>query len=235
MGSHHDFVPIIEKLEKSFYCITLDLPFHGENKDFIFNNPQDAEQAILKTLQLTSLKRSTLIGYSMGGRIAQRLLKHLENSRLVLISAALLPLNSQEIIERKRSEKQIISDLLNKPFIDFLSSWYQKPLFKTLKKNSQVYQSLIKQRAHQNPQKLISALEFFSPTTYTPPPYFLENLATPLLYIAGEQDEKYKVLSASIHSLKPDAWISTISQSSHALHLEQPGTVAYLIDQFAKK
>lgn len=68
-GSH--FLPLEESLGTGYTILAPDLPFHGntEWKDPYFNM-NDLSQLITEILRHTGSERFSLLGYSMGGRVA---------------------------------------------------------------------------------------------------------------------------------------------------------------------
>jgi 2-succinyl-6-hydroxy-2,4-cyclohexadiene-1-carboxylate synthase len=92
MGAAADWAPIGRGLQGEFQCVTIDLPGHGQS----LNPPEEAysvagaTEAVVEVLNAEGIDSCTLVGYSMGGRVALSLaLRHPDRvHRLVLESAS---------------------------------------------------------------------------------------------------------------------------------------------------
>ena len=101
LGTKSDWQKVIENLPH-FRCLSLDLPFHGENKKLsplkILNKPlnflKDKIQHLIKD------EPYILIGYSLGGRIAQYYALQAQvqrgNLQAVILEGANLGLQSEQ-------------------------------------------------------------------------------------------------------------------------------------------
>lgn len=232
MGTHNDFKRVIEALQKDYFCIAIDLPGHGFSRKFLPTSIDEFEGLILDTIEPYTLNDFTFVGYSMGGRIALKLSKILRPSALALISARILPLTAQEQKRRFEIDKQQSLELQDLPFLNFLTTWYNLPLFKTLNKNSNLHRQMIEERQKQSPQALAHILKLISPATYSAGPQILKDLQCPLLYCAGIEDAKYYQQIQEIKNKKKDLWLAAFSGASHALHLEQINSLAQTLKQF---
>ncbi len=109
--------------------------FLGSPDDFSFLNHKDIYLHDL--YQMTALpvvhESDTLIGYSMGGRLALELARscryHLK--RLVLLSAHPGPSSEEERKDRKEFELKVVEELRNKDRRSFLNWWNALPVFST--------------------------------------------------------------------------------------------------------
>ena len=71
LGTKSDWQKVIESLPH-FRCFSLDLPFHGENKAVAVEDFEQTAQFLEEQIQhLIKDEPYILIGYSLGGRIAQ--------------------------------------------------------------------------------------------------------------------------------------------------------------------
>jgi len=71
LGMKSDWQKVIENLPH-FRCFSLDLPFHGENKAVAVEDFEQTAQFLEEQIQhIIKDEPYILIGYSLGGRIAQ--------------------------------------------------------------------------------------------------------------------------------------------------------------------
>lgn len=231
MGSHLDFLPVIEILQKEFYCLAIDLPGHGNSSPFIPQNIEEFDDIVTLTIQKNISSPFHLVGYSMGGRVALKLSSRLQPSMLSLISSKVFPLNEKEQLVKIAHELDLTQQLENDSFINFLKIWYSHPIFKSLTIDSKEYDQMLSQRKKQSPAALAQILKLTSPVYYS---HQIATLKCPLLYVAGYQDKKYIQELAKVKRYYPKAWLSTFSNCSHALHIEKPHTLTYTLKQFQR-
>lgn len=129
--------------------------------------------------------QDTLIGYSMGGRIAMEIasLAKFELKKLVIINAHPgLPLRD-EIPGRKVWEESVIERLENMSSTDFLEYWNKLPLF-------DADEPLVELSM----EKQAKSLDLFKQHRLSQQKCFLDELQehrNKVLWIAGERDSKY--------------------------------------------
>lgn len=78
LGSSEDWIPIMKAVSGSARCISIDLPGHGESRVKSSNGEaqgprlsiENVAKILSKTLDQISSEKVTLVGYSMGARIA---------------------------------------------------------------------------------------------------------------------------------------------------------------------
>ena len=132
---------------------------------------------------------------------------------LTLISAH-FGLPKKERAPRLQQDAKWAKILLERPIDEFLTQWYDQPLFHTLDRDQ-----MRKLRQKQDPISLAKSLIYYSlgrQPLYLPPKGHL---------LVGEWDQKFRELYApySPHLL---------TKAGHAAHLEQPKQIAELIQRF---
>ncbi|HEX2728748.1 MAG TPA: alpha/beta fold hydrolase, partial [Rubrobacteraceae bacterium] len=92
MGSSGDWGGITAVLEERYFCVAVDLPGHGTSvglplESYTF---EVAARMVLAVLGELGIERTTLVGYSMGGRLALYTALRIPQrvSRLVLVGAS---------------------------------------------------------------------------------------------------------------------------------------------------
>ena len=123
-----------------------------------------------------------------------------------------------EIEQKKeqRDKEDLWQARLNNMSVDeFLTLWYGEPLFSSLQNNKALFSEVLQKRRHQNKEGLASMMDEFRLSEQ--PIFSPERGRHILLY--GQWDEKYKELYRQKNS---QAEVVEISQSGHAMHLENP-------------
>lgn len=204
LGVKEDWNEMITILKGSYDCLAIDLPGHGKEPycDKILEN--------IKILVQQSSQKPILIGYSMGGRIALQLRKHV--SALIILSAHYGLETKEEKANQLHRDHLWSEKLLTLPIQAFLKEWYAQPLF-----HGTDVSSLIERRAKQNPQALSRALMQLS-LAHQP---YIHDFPCKTLFLHGENDLKYRALYSK---LPKTVTVSQIEKSSHAILLDNPAS-----------
>lgn len=206
LGSALDWEMVIRS--RLLSAIAIDLPGHGKN----------SEEFDLFA-HLKQLGPLHLVGYSMGGRLA---LKYkCENPHLVLsttlISTHLGLKTEEEKGLRFVSDLSLAEEIRNTSIDEFLRRWYDQPLFRTLL----LKMDICSMRRNQNREALANILLKYS-LGFQPDYSFLVDDKTTL--IVGEHDPKYQALYQNYHP-------TLISNSGHAIHLEEPDQLGMVLQE----
>lgn len=179
----------------------------------------------------------SLIGYSLGGRLALHLA--LEYPK-ILSSLVIIGANPgiEDIAERaRRLESDIaLSKRLEKEGMEsFLSQWYAQPLFAPLVEKQELFSPVLERRRDSNPLISAGILRGLSVGAQTPLWMRLPEIGVATLLLTGGRDAKYQAISDRMASLMPDAQCASIADAGHAVHLEAPETTFGIISDFLKR
>lgn len=174
----------------------------------------------------TQIKRAHVIGYSMGGRIALRLL---QTSSDVLASVVLESCNLGCATETERTE----AAQRNQGWVDriqhdgmeaFVNYWETLPMFATQKELG--WDKLLHvSRAANNPTSMVLCLQGSGKQAMPLTEVTLEAVRTqrqnglPMLYIYGDKDAKSAVVAAT---LEAEGVLVSAIPAGHNVHLEAP-------------
>ena len=231
-----DFNPIIFLLSKSYCCLAVDLPGHGETRvigDESCYNMSNTAEAVIKLLDDLQIDKCLLLGYSMGGRLALYMTLHFPQrfEKVVLESASPGLKTEKERSHRLQADLQLAQKLENSNIKDFLLNWYEIPLFKSLK-NSPNFDKLIETRLANNPLELAKSLRNMGTGNQ---PSLWEKLAQnqiPLLLLAGEYDDKFTTINTEIASLCPTASLEIVPKAGHNIHFENIDKFVAVVREF---
>ena len=214
LGSHKDAKSLIHNSFISWHAI--DLPGHGKTK----------QEAAFKdlTTYLDNLSSSFhLVGYSLGGRVAQKLASHINCKSLSLLSSHTI-FNDQEYLARIEFEKNLLQNLIIQPLDEFLITFYNSPIFASLRHNRSLFEKYIKARLSQDKDDLIFGLNELAMTNIVSD---LPNC--PILGLYGEFDLKYQ----KIYTLLPEkVSVVSIDHAGHTIHLENPKSCLKALEKF---
>lgn len=220
LGCKEDWNEVIDLLEKKFYCLSIDLPGHGS--PLTDNFPHMLE----KSLKAEKLEKVSLVGYSMGGRLALMATQALPTlfSHTIAISAHPGLRDEKEQIKRLDDDLKWERLLKTKPLEEFIHAWYQQPLFDSLRKKADLYAEIIKRRAQHSAPSLSAVLHLYGLGVLPPILHFSRQT----FFLCGEEDIRYREL---YKKMVPQSQLFTLKQCGHALHLENPAACALSIEQ----
>lgn len=209
LGSPQDWHPVCQHLNSS--CTLLTLPGHQ-------NKPCD-----LTLLEKEIPSNTTLIGYSLGGRLAMQFASRYPEriERLIILSAHPGLDNGKE--KRLKTDESWVQLLKTEGMEKFLKKWYQQPLFSTLDPR------LTQNREPHDPQLLAKVLKNLSPAKLPSMWKSLQDFSFPILFLFGERDIKYKPIATRLRKRFP---VEFIPNCGHAIHLENPSLCAQKIQAF---
>ncbi len=217
--------PFADELSTTHSLVAIDLPGHGGSGEVRADLSQTTE------LVASSIDRSIVIGYSLGGRVALHLaLGHPQLvERLVIISAT-GGLDSEEERRQRRVADESLADHLEDIGVDaFLDEWLSQPMFASLTAE----QSFRELRATNAAAGLASSLRLCGTGTQESLWSRLGELTMPVLVIAGANDEKFTHLGHRlVESIGTNASIQLIDNAGHSAQLENPAATAATVTKW---
>ncbi|MEG3939209.1 MULTISPECIES: 2-succinyl-6-hydroxy-2,4-cyclohexadiene-1-carboxylate synthase [unclassified Microcoleus] len=235
-GNNQDFSSVISLLSQNYCCLAVDLPGHGKTRvsgDESCYNMSNTAQALIDLLDDLQIDKCLLLGYSMGGRLALYMTLHFPErfEKVVLESASPGLKSEKERSHRLQSDLQLAQKLENSNIKDFILNWYDRPLFKSLKKFPK-FDQLIESRLANNPLEVAKSLRNLGIGNQ---PSLWEKLTQnqiPILLLAGEYDEKFQAINAEIASFCPAASLNIIPNAGHNIHFENIDKFVEVVRQF---
>jgi len=215
--------PILPHLSGARSVIRVDLPGHG------LSTHADADLISTAALVVETCGRGTVVGYSMGGRIALHIgLDHAEFvDRLILIGATPGIVDADERHERRRQDEFLAARIERDGVPAFLEDWLANPLFAGLPKSP----ADLDDRLRNTSAGLAASLRRCGTGTQTPLWSRLASLPMPVAVIAGARDDKFAEIGRDmVAAIGDGATLHLVEGAGHSAHLEQPTAVAAIID-----
>ena len=226
----------------------LDLVGHGESE-----RPADAcayaldaqGEALLSFARMVADRegaRPAVLGYSMGGRVTLAALRRDPRAfaAVVLEAAGFGPATQAERDAATERDAACAARLRADGLEAFMDFWEQLPLFASQRDlPPDVRERLRAGRMANDAEALARTFEQAGQHVMLSRAETLETLAvlraggTPLLYLAGERDEKYRALAAQ--AAEAGATVRIIPGAGHNAHLEAPATFAKEVASFLRK
>ncbi|KDP31426.1 hypothetical protein JCGZ_11802 [Jatropha curcas] len=256
LGTGEDWVPIMKAISGSARCISIDLPGHGgsniqncggtEAKQEVTLSVEIIADVLYKLIQEITPRKVTLVGYSMGGRIALHMaLRHQDKiNGAVIISGS--PGIEDGMARKIRWVKDVSRSrlLIDYGLQTFLDAWYAGELWDSLRSHPRFKEIVSSRLLHDDIHYLAKALSDLSIGRQMPLWEELKQSDIPLLLIVGERDGKFKAIARKIcneigqyRKCSNDTGnniLGTVEvpNCGHAVHLEDPLHVIRSIRQF---
>ena len=235
MGNRHAFDRVLPYLCDRLRCLTVDLPGHGHTQVYGGSDcyrMAPTATALIELLTQLQIPKCTLLGYSMGGRLALYLAVHYPHLfTTVILESASPGLKTQlERDLRLEQDLQLANELETMEFSAFLERWYCNPLFTSLRKHPD-FEQLIAQRLTNTPLALAQSLRQLS--TGRQPSLWpqLGTISLPLWLWVGELDPKFTQINTDILINCRMARFKIVAHGGHTLHFERPLAFANLIHE----
>lgn len=221
-------------LNPNLSILAPDLPGHGENA---FLPADSFDRQILSLLELEDFEGLTLIGYSLGGRLGLHSVLSTPKrfpSFVGISTSAGIDVEAERDL-RKNQDYQLAIRLRaitsESAFRDFLSEWWELPVFKSQVRSLESKERFIASRLSQNPQALAESLMRWSSGVLPSLWDSLEGYSGRSLFLAGDADEKYVQISRKMASKMPSSQLQILPDVGHQILIENPLEAArYVVD-----
>lgn len=215
--------------------VAIDLIGHGLTaapKEVTYYSMEAQIELLEALFERLALVNFTLIGYSMGGRVALSYASRFPDrvTKLILESASPGLASLEERKARKQADDQLADKIEKNGIPSFIDKWEAIPLFASQRNLPiHVQQSVRKERLNQREIGLANSLRGMG--TGVMPSLWgkLNNLHIPVLLITGLLDEKFVKLSKQMEEKLPNVKNITVLNVGHAIHVENPTEFATII------
>ncbi|AKP66481.1 2-succinyl-6-hydroxy-2,4-cyclohexadiene-1-carboxylate synthase [Companilactobacillus ginsenosidimutans] len=230
LGSKIDFHKLIEDFPEQF--LVLDLLGFGANRfqnvppeRFLQNNQVSDLESIFTKL---NLKNISLVGYSMGGRLALAYaLKFPRRTNELILESTTAGIDGDDQRKLRREHDEKLAASLEQNGIEkFIENWENLPLFATQKEvNPSSFEFMHNQRITQNPINVANSLRNMG--TGKQPNYWheLSTLRIPKVkIIVGSEDEKFLKIGHRLQTLISNSSEIIVKNAGHNIHFEHPNS-----------
>jgi 2-succinyl-6-hydroxy-2,4-cyclohexadiene-1-carboxylate synthase len=219
--------PMVAALAESYRALAPDIRGHGSASG---REPVTLD-AVLDDVAGIAPERFTLVGYSMGGRIALHAALRFEDrvDRLLLIGASPGIADPTERAARRAADDRLADEIEHMTIEAFARRWAQTPVLAG--QPPAVAAAIDADRRRNQPAGLARALRGLGTGALPSLWDRLAELGVPVTLAVGEHDEKFKAIATEMAAALPMAEVAVIPGTGHAVHLEAPERVAELIRQ----
>lgn len=185
---------------------------------------ESAATALVNLVDSFDAASFSVVGYSMGGRLALYLasIYAMRMDALVIESASPGLRTDAERVERRASDERWARMLKEQGTASFLDAWYRQPLFESLAARADLLTAVKASRMQNVPGELARALHGFS--VGNQPPLWDEWRGNhiPTLVVAGELDAKYRAVAREMGAMCDAARVAIVPGAGHNVHEEAP-------------
>lgn len=220
--------PLAEHLSTRCRLIRPDAPGHGGS---MRHARADVEQGA--DLLVATGGRSTLIGYSMGGRLCLTAALREPDAVDVLVLIGATPGISDPVQRSERRDADgALADRLERIGMQaFIEEWLALPLFAGLP----AWARFESERRTNTAAGLAASLRHAGTGSMTPLWERLGELSMPVLWITGASDERYGETAArAVRAIGSNAHHEAIVGAGHAAHLERADEATAIISEFVQ-
>lgn len=236
-GSTKTWDKVIGSFKETYRIITIDLIGHGlTDAPYSVQRYSMEEQVELlhDFFEARRIPSFTLIGYSMGGRVAIAFtMKYEEKVDQLILESSSPGLQKEEEREARRKSDHALAAKIEKNGLEaFVEQWENIPLFESQKTLPETKQQAIREeRLNQRVIGLANSLRGMG--TGSQPSFWddLKNFTKPVLLITGELDEKFQQKALDMKERFLCCKNVTVSGVGHAIHVENPQIFATIIEK----
>lgn len=236
-GSTKTWDSVVQSFEGEYRIFLVDLIGHGLTDAPYSVQRYSMEEQIELLHDFFEARRIplfTLIGYSMGGRVALGYtMKYPEMVEQLILESSSPGLSTiEERIARKKSDHALADRIEKNGLKDFIDYWESIPLFESQKRLPIPTQKAIQsERLEQREIGLANSLRGMG--TGQQPSYWeeLHNYTKPVLLITGELDKKFEKKAEFMENRFPCCEKIIVENVGHAIHVENPKSFATIIEE----
>jgi 2-succinyl-6-hydroxy-2,4-cyclohexadiene-1-carboxylate synthase len=223
--------PVVAALGERYRALAPDIRGHGSAAD----RAPASLGAVLDDLTELAPDRFTLVGYSMGGRLALHAALapalRARIGRLVVIGASPGLADPAEREARRLADERLAGEIDQMTIEEFAERWARTPVLAG--QPPQVAAAVHADRLRNQPTGLAGALRGLGTGALPSLWDRLSEIRAPVALIVGERDEKFRAIAGEMARGLPDASVVVMPGAGHAVHLEAPARVAAVIEQSA--
>lgn len=213
--------PVLAALGERYRATAPDIRGHGAASAA---EPVTLE-AVIDDIAALVPARFTLVGYSMGGRIALHVALAMPErvERLVLVGASPGIADPGERAARRTEDERLADEIESSTIEEFARRWAATPVL------AGQPPWINEERLRNDPIGLARALRGLGTGALPPLWDRLGELAMPVTLVVGERDQKFRGIAGQMASAMTRADVVVVPGAGHAAHMEEPAAVAEAI------
>jgi 2-succinyl-6-hydroxy-2,4-cyclohexadiene-1-carboxylate synthase len=217
--------PVIAALGERYRAIAPDIRGHGSAPE---RQPVSLG-AVIGDIAGLAEGCFTLVGYSMGGRIALHAALALPQrvERLVLVGASPGIADARECLVRRHADERLADEIEKLSIEEFARKWASTAVLAD--QPAIVRAAAEADRLRNRPAGLARALRALGTGALPSLWGRLGELPMPVVLVVGERDQKFRAIADEMGAAIPGSEVVVVPGAGHAVHLEVPAAVAHVI------
>jgi 2-succinyl-6-hydroxy-2,4-cyclohexadiene-1-carboxylate synthase len=222
--------PVIAALGERYRAIAPDIRGHGSASE---RQPVTLE-AVLDDVAGLDDGPVTLVGYSMGGRLALHAALALRErvERLIVIGASPGIADAAERAARRDADERLAGEIEQLSIEAVAGRWESVAGQVLAGQPPRVRKAARLDRLRNTPAGLARALRGLGTGALPPLWDQLAKLRMPVALVVGERDLKFRAISEQMASAVSGAKVVAVPDAGHAVHLEAPDALADVIASY---
>jgi len=210
--------PVLAALGERYRAIAPDIRGHGSASRA---RPLTLD-AVIGDVAVLTQDRFTLVGYSLGGRIALHAALALRRrvERLVLIGASPGIADPAQRAARRAADERLAAEIEAATIEEFATRWAATPVLEG--QSPEVKAAAHADRLRSTPAGLAAALRGLGTGALPSLWERLGELSMPVVLIVGERDEKFRAIGQRMARELSRVELVVVADIGHAVHLEAP-------------
>jgi len=230
MGSPDTFRGLVDGMSRP--VLARELPVPDPFVDDALSDAHDrVARCLLDSLETEGVSRFHLLGYSLGGRIAMHMARQApERVDHVILESAHPGLDDPREREARRNHDAEWAKRIRTGWPDVLDAWYDQGVFASLP--SELRTRLRSEKMARDPEFMARTLESLSLGRQRPLWEDLARSASPILFVSGEMDDRYRGIGERLAAQSGPIRHQTLPGAGHVVHREQPEAYLAALESF---
>jgi 2-succinyl-6-hydroxy-2,4-cyclohexadiene-1-carboxylate synthase len=234
-GSVASWRPHLEAFGQHHKLVMIDMLGHGESDcpaNPLRYRMEYCLDDLIELFDQLQLNTVTLLGYSMGGRVALSFaVAHSDRVNKLILESASPGLADVAEREARVANDEVLAIRIEREGLEaFVNYWERSPLFASQARlPGSVRVELRTQRLRANPKGLANSLRGLGVGAQPSLWARLNEIRMPTLLIAGMLDQKFTATAQMMADAIPESSLVIVPEAGHTVHLEQPQTFDRLV------
>lgn len=215
--------------------VAVDLPGHGESAPAGALGFAGAVDALASLLDALGLENPTVLGYSLGARVALALAAaHPQRVGKLILESGSPGLDSVRERQSRRKDDDGLAESIEREGVPaFVERWERLALFAGLRRlPASVREEIRARRLTCSPAGLADSLRTMGVAMQPSLWPVLPRIRIPTLLLTGGEDLKFTGIARRMSAALPICWRRTFAGAGHSLHLEIPEAYAAEVTAF---
>lgn len=238
-GTHHTWDALAERLAKTMFVVTPDLPGHGKSgvsRSESSMSVRATGEAILGVIDMTcGSRKAALVGYSLGGRVALDLACRHQGRLSCLVLEGVSPglEGAEERVERRKLDVALAAEIEKRGLEWFVDYWQDTPLFAHQRLlPSAMVRAIRRDRLSNTARGLAMSLRAAGAGAMAPLWDALGAIGARVLLVVGGMDSKYTEIGEEMWAMIPGSSLAEVNGAGHCVHVDKPSEFADIVEGF---